>query len=223
MTDINTCFEYLIRLLMAAVCGGLIGYERKRSTHPAGLRTHILVCISSALVMITSEFVFTHYSGIVNLDPMRLGAQIISGIGFLGAGAIVKEGVNIKGLTTAACLWAVACVGIAIGVGFYFGALLAVLIIFIVLICFRSLERFLTRERLFYTFVIETEMINRDNSILSVKEVLAVYKAKINRISDVAVGDIRYIKFEFFMNETIPEDSLLKEIGKLSGVSLINS
>jgi putative Mg2+ transporter-C (MgtC) family protein len=113
---------------MAAICGGLIGYDRGRKRRPAGFRTHILVCIGSALVMITNQYIIDimHY----NADPTRLGAQVISGIGFLGAGTILITGKQqVKGLTTAAGLWASACMGLAIGIGFYEGALIGCIFI----------------------------------------------------------------------------------------------
>ncbi|AEY64605.1 MgtC/SapB family protein [Clostridium sp. BNL1100] len=123
----------VIRLALACLLGGIIGFEREHVHRPAGFRTHILVCVGSALVMITSEYIYYHFSSHVNTDPARLGAQVISGIGFLGAGTIIKEGISVKGLTTAASLWAVSCVGIAVGIGFYGGAFIATAFIFLTL------------------------------------------------------------------------------------------
>lgn len=136
----NFYISMVLRLILACILGGIIGYEREHVHRPAGFRTHILVCVGSALVMITSEFIYFKYSSHVNVDPARLGAQVISGIGFLGAGTIIKEGVSVKGLTTAASLWAVSCVGIAIGIGFYSGALVATAIIFLTLIVLKKTQ-----------------------------------------------------------------------------------
>lgn len=133
-------FEMFFKLLLAAIIGGFIGYERQNSNRPAGLRTHILVCIGSALVMITSEYIFEIYKGAANLDPARLGAQVISGIGFLGAGTILRDGSTVKGLTTAAGLWAVSCIGIAIGIGFYFGGICAAFLVYITLLLSKDWE-----------------------------------------------------------------------------------
>jgi putative Mg2+ transporter-C (MgtC) family protein len=127
LRDINI-LSIIVRLSMAAICGGLIGYDRGRKRRPAGFRTHILVCIGSTLVMITNQYIIDimHYSA----DPTRLGAQVISGIGFLGAGTILITGKQqVKGLTTAAGLWASACMGLAIGIGFYEGALIGCIFI----------------------------------------------------------------------------------------------
>lgn len=136
----NFYISMVLRLILACILGGIIGYEREHVHRPAGFRTHILVCVGSALVMITSEFIYFKYSSHVNVDPARLGAQVISGIGFLGAGTIIKEGVSVKGLTTAASLWAVSCVGIAIGIGFYSGALVTTAIIFLTLIVLKKTQ-----------------------------------------------------------------------------------
>ena len=118
------------RMCLAAVLGGLIGYERQHSHRPAGLRTHVLVAVGAALVMCTSEYVALRMGG---TDVTRMGAQVISGIGFLGAGTILREGFTVRGLTTAASLWAVSCVGLASGIGFWAGALIATVVILITL------------------------------------------------------------------------------------------
>ncbi|EMS72107.1 MgtC/SapB family protein [Ruminiclostridium cellobioparum] len=137
----------ILRLAAACVLGGIIGFEREHVHRPAGLRTHILVCVGSALVMVTSEFIYYRYSSHVNVDPARLGAQVISGIGFLGAGTIIKEGISVKGLTTAASLWAVSCVGIAVGIGFYSGAIIATVIIFLILVVIKKTQGKITMQK----------------------------------------------------------------------------
>lgn len=122
-------FSITLRLFMAIVCGGLIGYDRGRKRRPAGFRTHILVCLGSALVMITNQYIVDELKYVS--DPTRMGAQVISGMGFLGAGTILITGKQqVKGLTTAAGLWASACMGLAIGIGFYEGAILGCIFIF---------------------------------------------------------------------------------------------
>lgn len=125
--------ESALRLILAAVLSGIIGFEREHSHRPAGFRTHILVSVGSALIMITSIYVAGMYEGKMNVDVTRMSGQVISGIGFLGAGTILREGFSVKGLTTAASLWAVSCVGIAVGSGFYAGAIIATIVIFITL------------------------------------------------------------------------------------------
>jgi putative Mg2+ transporter-C (MgtC) family protein len=155
--------EITVRLLLAGILGGIVGYEREHTHRPAGFRTHILVCVGSALVMITSEFIFEKYHSLTNADPARLGAQIISGIGFLGAGTIIRDGFNVKGLTTAASLWAVSCVGIATGIGFYSGAILATVLIFITLIVLKKMEIIFPKKNRYKTIYVESD--NRPGQI----------------------------------------------------------
>ncbi len=120
----------VLRLALAIICGGIIGIERGRKGRTAGFRTHVLVCIGAALTVLTNQYMMQYFGG---GDPARLGAQVINGIGFLGAGTIIVTGRHkVKGLTTAAGLWACACMGLAIGIGFYEAAIAAcVLILFV--------------------------------------------------------------------------------------------
>ena len=130
LREINT-ISIIIRLTLATICGGILGAERGRKKRPAGFRTHILVCIGAAMIMITSQYM----SDILGMtgDASRMGAQVISGIGFLGAGTIMVVGKNeVKGLTTAAGLWACACMGLAVGIGFYEGAILSCIFLYAV-------------------------------------------------------------------------------------------
>jgi len=127
-----------VRLALSLLCGGILGVERGRKKRPAGLRTYMLVCMGATLVMLTNQYIAAMYDG---TDPSRMGAQVVSGIGFLGAGTIIVTGRNrVKGLTTAAGLWAAACVGLALGVGFYTGALGGCLLIFIVMALLQRLD-----------------------------------------------------------------------------------
>ncbi|MCG1011435.1 MgtC/SapB family protein [Tepidanaerobacter sp. GT38] len=139
--------ELTIRLALSILLGGVIGLERETINKPAGFRTHILVCLGSTIVMLVSLFIFTEFKGLTNVDPGRIPAQVISGIGFLGAGTIIIEGANVKGLTTAASLWTVAAIGLAVGVGFYYGAILATFLILLTLITFNRLEAVLLKKQ----------------------------------------------------------------------------
>ncbi|WP_142685174.1 MgtC/SapB family protein [Chitinophaga polysaccharea] len=141
--------EILIRLLLAAVFGGIIGLERERKDWAAGLRTHMMVSVGAALTMMVSAYGFSDILGHPNvvLDPSRVAAQVISGIGFIGAGTILflKEGV-VRGLTTAAGLWTVAAIGLATGGGMYFAAFIATAIAIVILWLLQPVEkRFLSR------------------------------------------------------------------------------
>jgi len=127
-------WEICLRLLCAMIVGMVIGTEREYTNRPAGMRTHILVALGACAVMITGQLIFLQYKALGgNPDPSRLSAQVITGVGFLGAGTILREGSHVKGLTTAASLWAVACLGIAAGGGYYSVALAGMVFIFITL------------------------------------------------------------------------------------------
>nr|WP_320114235.1 MgtC/SapB family protein [uncultured Desulfuromonas sp.] len=149
---INSQFLLILKLVLAFVAGTLIGIEREKHGRPAGLRTHILVCTGACLMMVVSEgvfFKFGHLSaeGVVRLDPGRIGAQIITGIGFLGAGVILKEGVSVRGLTTAACLWYVAGLGMAFGMGMFLIGAVATILALVALIGMKKLEPVLRKDR----------------------------------------------------------------------------
>src|SRR5580692_5026486 len=134
--------EMLIRLVTAAALGSLIGFERERLLWAAGIRTHMLVCVGSCLIMIVSQYGFANVLTQQNvvLDPSRIAAQVVSGIGFLGAGAILARGEIVKGLTTAASIWTVAAVGLAVGGGLYLAASASTVIILIILAGIKPLE-----------------------------------------------------------------------------------
>jgi putative Mg2+ transporter-C (MgtC) family protein len=141
-------FEILSRLLMAALLGSVIGFERERLNWAAGLRTHMLVCVGASLMMMVSAFGFADALTQKNvvLDPSRVAAQVVSGIRFLGAGSILLRGEVVRGLTTAASLWSVAGIGLAVGRGMYTAAIGATVIILIILSGMKPLERRLFRS-----------------------------------------------------------------------------
>ena len=133
--------EICMRFLCAMVVGMVIGTEREYTNRPAGMRTHILVALGACAVMITGQTIFVQYKALGGTpDPSRLAAQVITGVGFLGAGTILREGTNVKGLTTAASLWTVAGLGIAAGFGYYSVAIAGMLFVFITLTLFEFLQ-----------------------------------------------------------------------------------
>ncbi len=134
----NHYFTIISRILVAVIIGGIIGFEREQKNRPAGFRTHVLVSVSACSLMILSDILFTHYYTVygIALDPQRIGAQVVSGIGFLGAGTIIHFGNSVRGLTTAASIWAVAALGLIVGCGYFFLAVFTVIIIELTLICF---------------------------------------------------------------------------------------
>ena len=135
-------WEMVVRLSVATLCGGLIGLEREIRGKVAGFRTHALVSLGAALIMVVSIDIYAAYRGIAPVDPSRIAAQVVSGIGFLGAGAIIRFPTGITGLTTAASLWVVSAIGLACGGGFFRPAGVATLLVLMVLVLFGLMGKF---------------------------------------------------------------------------------
>lgn len=153
-------------ILVAAILAGIIGFEREYHGHSAGLRTHMLVAVGSAVVMIISIWGFPDWQG--TRDPARLAAQVVSGIGFLGAGTIIQTGTDIKGLTTATTLWIVMSIGLAAGAGQFTVALLGTIFTFLILVTLRKIEHLANRRAPKVTVVVPT-----DSSILRDLHIIA--------------------------------------------------
>ena len=154
LTEFNLV-SVAVRLVLAMAVGGLIGIERGKQGRAAGMRTHILVCIGAALTVMIG-FYAREVLGITNSDPLRISAQVISGIGFLGVGTILIKGrFQITGLTTAACVWATATIGLALGAGFYAGALIAFAATFLTVTVLHKLEYKLGKSQRRYGMYVE--------------------------------------------------------------------
>jgi putative Mg2+ transporter-C (MgtC) family protein len=139
--------DIVLRLLCALIVGIVIGTEREYTHRPAGMRTHMLVALGACVVMVIGQLIFMQYQVYgATPDPARMAAQVITGVGFLGAGTIMKEGPSVKGLTTAASLWATACLGLAAGAGYYIIALTGMVFIFATLTIFEVLQKKLIRS-----------------------------------------------------------------------------
>jgi putative Mg2+ transporter-C (MgtC) family protein len=132
--------DIIVRSVLTVVLGGLIGFERQLHKRHAGLRTHILVALGSCLIMLTSLYVFDIYKGTGSIDPARIAAGVITGIGFLGAGTIIRDEEGVRGLTTAASLWVVAGIGLAVGCGFWKAASFVTALTLMVLLILRYAE-----------------------------------------------------------------------------------
>jgi len=133
-------FHTTLKIVLTIILSGLIGIERESRNKGAGLRTHILVGVGSALIVLTSFYIFDIYKSVTIVDPTRMIAGIITGIGFLCAGTIIRGGAQVSGLTTAATLWIVSCIGISVGAGHYSAATIVTIIVFFVLTVVRSFE-----------------------------------------------------------------------------------
>jgi len=135
----------IIRLVIAFFLGGIIGLEREKKGRSAGLRTHILVCVGSTLIMLVSIYIYYQYKNQASLDPARIAAGVVTGVGFLGAGAIIRSPEGSHGLTTAASVWVSAAIGMAVGCGYFSAAIAATLIVFLTLYFLKKADSKLTR------------------------------------------------------------------------------
>lgn len=207
-----------IKMLLAVLCGGLIGIEREYKRRPAGFRTHILICLGSAMMTMTSQFLSLEMK--YATDMARLGAQVVAGIGFIGAGTIiVTRYQRVKGLTTAAGLWASAIVGLAIGAGFYEGGLFATALIFLAETLFSKLEYYIMR----HTPEINLYMQYTDRGCL--EEVLRLLQKKNIRVLNMEItrspGSEQpnaYVVFFLRLEKRYNVDSILLEIRSIKGV-----
>jgi putative Mg2+ transporter-C (MgtC) family protein len=208
------------RLALSALLGSFIGYERERLAWAAGLRTHMLVCVGSTLIMIVSAYGFADVTAPgVGLDPSRMAAQVVSGIGFLGAGAIMARGEVVRGLTTAASVWSVAGIGLAVGGGLYIPAVAATVIILIILAGIKPLERRFIGTRQLRGLVIFTE---RDAlSLPKLHEALGAGSTRVKTFvmrQKAGAPDIDEIQITLSRLTEVQFSAVGKRLGELPGV-----
>lgn len=213
-----TNHDIIMRLLIALIVGGLTGLERERSHQFAGFRTHILVSVGSCITSITSLSLFFQYNSYSNIDPARLSAQVLSGVGFLGAGAILKTSNGIRGLTTAAGIWATACIGIAVGYGYYILAISAWLFVMITLYILKNIDKMIFKKKQ-TIFNIKTDNIEIISSIYEMfqRSQISVKNIEIN-------SDTNNIKINLLTvhDRRIVLDEVIKELSKLKSIISID-
>lgn len=203
----------ILRLLLAVLLGGIIGFERAERGREAGLRTHIMVCLGSCLVMLISEFIVKSLG--MNTDVTRLGAQVISGIGFLGVGCIITGGDKIKGLTTAAGLWVTACIGLAAGIGHYIIATATTVIMILVMLLITPLSKKILASKT------KVSLFIRVSSSDIFEKVTTLLEDKIVKISSIEKSEATgNISFAITLNPMKADEttSLLCNLGILEGV-----
>lgn len=209
------------RIFVAFILGGIVGYQKESSKKPVGLRTHILVCVGSALVMIISEY-YRVYLGVTSGDPARLGAQVISGIGFLGAGTIMKEGATVKGLTTAAGIWVVACIGLTVGAGFFGGAIIVTILITIGLNLLKLYEdTIIKRSKRDSTIYVRAELV--DNITGQIEEKLSGKGTIVKNIVliEKSVKDLGLFRIRVKIPYNTVKKSLIEELKTLEEIKEI--
>ena len=210
--------DIIMRLFIALIVGGLTGLERERSHQFAGFRTHILVSVGSCITSITSLSLFFQYNSYSNIDPARLSAQVLSGVGFLGAGAILKTSNGIRGLTTAAGIWATACIGIAVGYGYYILAISAWLFVMVTLYILKNIDKMIFKKKQ-TIFNIKTDNIEIISSIYEMfqRSQISVKNIEIN-------SDTNNIKINLLTvhDRRIVLDEVIKELSKLKNIISID-
>lgn len=203
---IKDYIDILIKIIVSIILGGLIGLERERRNRPAGLRTHILVSLGSCLFTISSIEFSKIYGG--GVDPSRVAANIVTGVGFLGAGTIMKEGLTIKGLTTAATIWLSSAIGLTCGIGFYIPAILTTLLAFLVLIFVRvyELERLRKNESNIRTF--NVRVTDKPGQLGKIGTIFGKYGIHIKNVK--FERDEKSLNIEFVVS--VPQNIEIKDV-----------
>ncbi|MBC7329497.1 MgtC/SapB family protein [bacterium] len=205
-------YEVALRLFVSLFLSAIVGWQREIAQRPAGLRTHMLVCLGSTLLTIVSV-------SIVGTDPMRLASGIVTGIGFIGAGTIIRSTpTEVRGLTTAASIWMIAGVGIAVGVGFYWGAIIATFFAYIILVLLKRVERGFHRER---ERIITIEGKNRPGLLGEIGTILGNYGIDIRDIELKIEVEIATIELRVDIPSIEGIDEVIQKIKELEGVGTV--
>lgn len=198
-----------IKIIVSCLLGGLIGQQRQRKGMSIGIRTHIIVCVSAALVQIIS-IDYNIYNN-TNIDVMRLGAQVISGIGFLGMASIIKEGRTIVGLTTAASIWFIACVGLAVGNGIYFPAVIATLVVYFILKDIFNLDKLVNNKKNPRN-ILPIEIIVVCTSDIHIDSIFNFITEKGAKISDISINGEDKNNVTISMTAILPSTKVCTDI-----------
>lgn len=218
MVQIISEVEIFLRLLLATLLGGLVGWEREVNSRPAGFRTNILVCIGSALIMVVSIKLHVLFAASRAVDAARIAAQVVSGIGFLGAGTIIREGFSVKGLTTAASLWAVAGVGLAVGAGFYFSSITGTILIILTLSILNTIEHNIASKSGLKS--LRVKVFDQPGEVGKIGSVLGNYDV---HIVDVSIDHIRnepniYVNLKVRVPSDLNENQVIQHLAQTTGV-----
>ena len=208
-------FESIFKLVLGFMLAGIIGLERSSWNKPAGFRTHSLVGISAVLVMLCGQYMSQEY----NIDPTRIPAQLLSGIGFIGAGTILRDGFNVTGLTTAAGLLAVTCIGLSIGAGFYLGGIIATVIVYVVLS-----YSYKVLDNLDHFDILEFHInISNNDSLEKIEEILSDFNVDIKQIkksnNDSSENGGTVIIQGQYNKKTFKKNELMRTISSLEDVN----
>ena len=212
----NFSFQCIFKIILIVILSGVIGMERSSWNKPAGFRTHALLGISAVLVVLCGESLAKRY----NVDPFRIAAQFLSGIGFLGAGTILRDGFNVKGLTTASGLLTVSCIGLCVGAGFYLGAVVATICAYLILS-----YAYVFSDRLDHFDVLDLELDTNENIkdfIPEVEKFLDKHELEIKQIKDITDNDKKYNSLKLickYNNKMITKNKIITKLTTLPDVT----
>ena len=219
LRELNS-LSVFVRLMLSMTLGGVLGVEREQKRRPAGFRTYVIVCLGSTLVMMTNQYAHLYMGA---PDPTRIAAQVVSGIGFLGAGTIlVSKNNQVRGLTTAAGLWAAAALGLAVGCGFYSGAIMGFLAILISIKVLHTVDYLIYRKSPVVSLYAEVDDIKSVSCLLSYarEHGMALGDLEITKQKQMNGGGI-CIRGTIRMEQRKPHDVIIQEFGQLPGVSYV--
>ena len=219
LRELNS-LSVFVRLMLSMTLGGVLGVEREQKRRPAGFRTYVIVCLGSTLVMMTNQYAHLYMGA---PDPTRIAAQVVSGIGFLGAGTIlVTKNNQVRGLTTAAGLWAAAALGLAVGCGFYSGAIMGFLAILISIKVLHTVDYLIYRKSPVVSLYAEVDDIKSVSCLLSYarEHGMALGDLEITKQKQMNGGGI-CIRGTIRMEQRKPHDVIIQEFGQLPGVSYV--
>lgn len=226
--DLALILEFFLRIVVACVCGACIGIERTKRFKEAGIRTHVIVCFSAALMMIVSKYGFSDmaqagvviFDGVKAADPSRIASQVVNGISFLGAGVIFKHGSNIKGLTTAAGLWATAGIGLAVGAGMYSIAVFTTIIMLVLQVL---MHRFAVGADLMSSLHIQFTIDSREGFQENLEDFLREQKIQVQEMK-IVYSDDGFVSYDMRVRShrelsASELDRFLSRYGAVRGVS----
>ena len=224
LAPLQVQLDWLLRIIIAAICGAIIGYERAIQRKSAGVRTHIVVAIPSALFMIVSKYGFADLLNMhdIALDPSRIAAQIVTGISFIGAGTILVRREQISGLTTAAGVWATSAIGMAIGAGMYSIGMLATAFLFIIQVLFHD-DTLINKIILHVRFNIQIEAVNKQKVLPKIQEELEENQVENVSVKILDVSDERIIfNVDGIINNKKDENEIIMALRKYPDITRIS-
>lgn len=224
LTPLLVQLDWLLRIVVAAICGAIIGYERAIQRKSAGVRTHIVVAIASALFMIVSKYGFADLLNMhgIALDPSRIAAQIVTGISFIGAGTILVRREQISGLTTAAGVWAVAAIGMAVGAGMYTIGILTTIFLFFVQMIFHD-DILINKIIVHVRFNIQIEAVNKHHILPQIKEELEENQVENIYVKILDVSDEKIVfNVDGIINHKKDENDIIMALRKYPDITRIS-